>query len=60
MKEGYKAHSESLWKCYQHEEEIVTEAKVTYADLSVFGIPICSECGEDMEFIEEDWVDTIQ
>ena len=52
-------HSESLWRCCQHEEEIITEVKVTYADLSVFGIPICSECGEDMEFVEESWLNSV-
>jgi hypothetical protein len=46
-------NSFSAWKCPFHDHMI--QKNVTYKDIESVGIPICSECGDDMEFISERW-----
>jgi len=50
-------HSISKWVCNNHGEDVHIQDHVTYQDIAEAGIPICSECGEDMEFISEKWVE---
>ncbi len=52
-----KGHSESTWVCHNHDGEVLTQTKVTYVDMELMGVPICSECGEDMQFDSEKWVE---
>lgn len=49
-------HSESIWVCHNHREEVLTQTKVTYQDISEEGIPVCTECGEKMTFSSEHWI----
>ena len=50
-----KGKSFSTWVCSNHEGETVSQRQVTYADIACTGVPICRECGEDMEFSSEQW-----
>lgn len=52
--EDYKKglRSISTWKCFNH-KEVFTQDKVSYFDIEMIGVPICSECGDDMTFVEE-------
>lgn len=53
-----KGHSESIWACgsCERNDEVIS----SYEEIQNSGIPICLECGEDMEFIAEYWVEDKQ
>lgn len=53
-----KGHSESTWVCTECEEEPI-RTNINYSDIEVAGIPICRECGEDMEFVGEKWIEEV-
>jgi hypothetical protein len=45
-------YSVSTWKCVEHPEEKV---EFTWLDVVDKGTPICPICGDDMDFISEEW-----
>lgn len=53
-------HSESTWICMYCQDPNKNhpiQEHVTYQDMSCVGTPICEECGEDMDFVSEKWVE---
>jgi len=52
-------HAVSAWECSNHAEEtgVIRQENVTFDDIALSGIPICHVCGEDMELVDEDWID---
>ena len=50
-----KGHSESIWMCPECTKDI--KQTTTYSDIACHGIPICPECGEDMSFVSEEWIE---
>ncbi len=48
-------HSVSIWIC-----ECGKKQETTYQDISYIGVPLCPECGEDMDFESEEWREWIK
>lgn len=53
-----KGHSLSTWECLQCAEAgEPTTAQTTYTEMAYSGTPICPECGDEMEFQKEVWIE---
>jgi len=50
-----KGRSFSTWVCNNHLDEVVSQPRITYEGIADGGVPICSFCGDDMEFSSEEW-----
>lgn len=47
-------HSESTWICTRHGSDR-EQTGVTYGGIAIVGVPVCTECGQVMEFQSEEW-----